>query len=90
MCGALGTVCVQNVRFFSSFYLFSNLTSLSPRLLVHKEKVILFVAHDNVAANKVYDRVGFVGLNKEAGSSPLVRPWLEIGFDRDLVHLGHW
>jgi hypothetical protein len=62
-----------------------------PRLLSStKEKVVLFVAHDNAKANGVYHRVGFVGLNSAAGSVPLVRPWLEIGFDRKFVELGHW
>jgi predicted GNAT family acetyltransferase len=42
--------------------------------------VILFVGHGNTAANKVYGRVGFVSAND----------WLEVGFDRDLVDLGHW
>ncbi|RDB28653.1 hypothetical protein Hypma_015809 [Hypsizygus marmoreus] len=59
-------------------------------LLKSKESVILYVAHNNPAACKVYNRVGFVGLD---GSLPPVNgvdSWLELGFDRDLVDLGHW
>ncbi|TFK65608.1 hypothetical protein BDN72DRAFT_860470 [Pluteus cervinus] len=54
------------------------------------DSVALYVAHDNGAANKVYSNVGFVGL--EPGSSPVtgVDDWVEIGFDRNSVDLGHW
>ena len=52
------------------------------------DAVTLFVAHDNPAANKTYENVGFVGLGDT--SSPEVEPWLEIGFDREKVKLGHW
>ncbi|GJE99638.1 hypothetical protein PsYK624_159090 [Phanerochaete sordida] len=59
-------------------------------LLKSKEKVVLYVAHNNPAAAKVYDRVGFLGLSP--GSAPVlgVDSWLELGFDRNLVTLGHW
>ncbi|TFK36975.1 hypothetical protein BDQ12DRAFT_724793 [Crucibulum laeve] len=61
------------------------------QLLETKESVVLYVAHDNNAARKVYDRVGFLGLKKEAyGNVPGVEPWLEIGFDRESVDLGMW
>jgi ribosomal protein S18 acetylase RimI-like enzyme len=52
--------------------------------------VALYVAHDNPAAQSVYQKVGFLGLEK--GSLPVegVDPWIEIGFDRSRVTLGHW
>jgi ribosomal protein S18 acetylase RimI-like enzyme len=53
-----------------------------------KQSVVLFVAHDNPAARNVYRRVGFVGLENEV--VPGVERWLEIGFDRTVVDLGHW
>ena len=54
-----------------------------------KESVVLYVAHGNHAANHVYRRVGFSGLGK--GERVVdVDPWLEIGFDRTQVVLGHW
>lgn len=53
-----------------------------------KERIILYVAHSNPAAQTVYRRVGFVGL--EGSPVPGVEPWLEIGFDRNVVQLGHW
>ncbi|KAJ7188934.1 hypothetical protein C8R46DRAFT_1157739 [Mycena filopes] len=58
-------------------------------LLATKQSVALFVAHDNPAATKVYDRVGFLGLN---GGAPVegVDSWLEIGLDRSKIELGHW
>jgi len=60
-------------------------------LLKTKESVVLYVAHDNAAAAKVYHRVGFVGLlDENEFSAEGVEPWLEIGFDRDVVKLGHW
>jgi ribosomal protein S18 acetylase RimI-like enzyme len=59
-------------------------------LLKTKEAVVLYVAHDNQAAAKVYHRVGFVGLDGKDYSAEGVEPWLEIGFDRDVVELGHW
>ena len=52
--------------------------------------MVLFVAHDNVAASKVYHRVGFAGLDKSSRRAEGVNSWLEIGFDRDTVELGHW
>lgn len=58
-------------------------------LLKTKESVVLYVAHDNNAA-KVYHRVGFVGLAGSGESVKGVEPWLEIGFDRNVVKLGHW
>ncbi|KAH9951033.1 hypothetical protein B0H21DRAFT_776417 [Amylocystis lapponica] len=59
-------------------------------LLKTKESVVLYVAHDNPAAATVYHRVGFVGL--APGSAPVdgVDSWLELGFERSAVTLGHW
>ena len=51
---------------------------------------MLYVAHDNKAAAKVYHRVGFIGLDGNDRSVDGVERWLEIGFDRDVVKLGHW
>lgn len=51
---------------------------------------MLYVAHDNVGAASVYKRVGFVGLGRDASSVDGVDRWLEIGFDRSRVQLGHW
>lgn len=59
-------------------------------LLESKESVVLYVAHNNPAAAKVYHRVGFVGLCDEERSTDSVDNWLELGFDRGLVDLGHW
>jgi ribosomal protein S18 acetylase RimI-like enzyme len=59
-------------------------------LLKTKESVVLYVAHDNKAAAKVYHRVGFVGLGEKGPSIDGVEPWLEVGFDRNVVELGHW
>jgi hypothetical protein len=57
-------------------------------LLKTRECVVLYVAHENHAAKKVYHRIGFGGLNgKEVDG---VEPWLELGFDRSVVDLGHW
>ncbi|KAJ3877892.1 acyl-CoA N-acyltransferase [Lentinula edodes] len=56
-----------------------------------KQAVALYVAHDNIPACKVYHKVGFVGLD-EYHDQPIegVERWLEIGFDRAKVQLGHW
>ncbi|KAG8929159.1 hypothetical protein FRC02_005928 [Tulasnella sp. 418] len=51
-----------------------------------RSSVVLFVAHDNPAAEKVYHRVGFVGLCGHHDDR--ADDWLEVGFvgtDR-----GHW
>ncbi|KAG6849398.1 hypothetical protein H0H93_008755 [Arthromyces matolae] len=55
-----------------------------------KESVVLYVAHDNIAANIVYNRVGFIGLAPNASKAEVVDRWLEIGFDREKIVLGHW
>ena len=59
-------------------------------LLTLKKTVVLYVANNNPAAAKVYSRVGFVGLGPESGPTEGVDQWLELGFDRQRVQLGHW
>ncbi|KAF5375549.1 hypothetical protein D9615_009137 [Tricholomella constricta] len=54
-----------------------------------KESVVLYVAHDNRAANYVYHRVGFAGLSNNGPAVQGVDPWLEVGFDFAEVDLGH-
>lgn len=48
--------------------------------------MVLFVAHSNAAAEKVYDRVGFEGLRGKMADG--VEDWLEIGFVGTVR--GHW
>jgi hypothetical protein len=83
-----GATCLQAVSFSPVQYRtqFDNANSL----LLTKESVILYVAHDNHGAAKVYHRVGFQGLSADAAPVEGVDPWLEIGFDRNQVKLGHW
>jgi predicted GNAT family acetyltransferase len=52
--------------------------------------VVLYVAHDNAAAAGVYHRVGFRGLGDSKTRVEGVDNWLELGFDRNFVRLGHW
>lgn len=59
------------------------------RLLLRKDKVVLYVGNTNSAA-RVYSRVGFVGLDENSPPVAGVDHWVEIGFDRDQVQLGHW
>lgn len=59
-------------------------------LLKNKDRVVLYVAHNNPAAAKVYGRVGFVGLARSPEPVEGVDSWLELGFDRHHVQLGHW
>ncbi|KAG6868868.1 hypothetical protein C0993_008616 [Termitomyces sp. T159_Od127] len=63
---------------------------VTQNLLKRKESVVLYVAHNNPAASKVYNRVGFVGLDNSMPPVNGVDSWQEIGFDRDEVVLGHW
>ncbi|KAF7972198.1 hypothetical protein HWV62_18680 [Athelia sp. TMB] len=58
-------------------------------LLKSKLSVVLYVAHENQAAANVYHRVGFQGLDQPERSVEGVESWLEIGFDTNLVELGH-
>lgn len=60
------------------------------QLLKNKDAVVLYVAHDNPAAAGVYHRVGFQGLTESKARVDGVENWLELGFDRELVQLGHW
>ncbi|KAL1951577.1 hypothetical protein VTO73DRAFT_726 [Trametes versicolor] len=57
-------------------------------LLRTKQSVVLYVAHNNQAAKKVYERVGFVGF--AASGVGATDSWKELGFDQTLVRLGHW
>ena len=59
-------------------------------LFMTKDKVALYVAHNNPAASKVYERVGFAGLSPDGVAVEGVDAWTEIGFDRDVIDLGHW
>jgi hypothetical protein len=59
------------------------------RLLKTHEKVVLYVGVEN-PAKIVYDRVGFLGLAPGSPAVDGVEHWLEIGFDRAEVDLGHW
>jgi len=60
-------------------------------LLKTHTSVILYVAHNNPAAAKVYHRVGFHGLDPSSKTTiDGVEDWLELGFDRNQVELGHW
>ncbi|EIN13944.1 hypothetical protein PUNSTDRAFT_117576 [Punctularia strigosozonata HHB-11173 SS5] len=55
-----------------------------------KEAVVLYVALSKPAARKVYHRVGFVGLSESEAPQEDGSEWLELGFDRRRVKLGHW
>ncbi|KAH9846848.1 hypothetical protein C2E23DRAFT_743196 [Lenzites betulinus] len=57
-------------------------------LLETKDTVVLYVAHTNPAAAKMYGRVGFIGFSSAGNGS--VDSWKEVGFDREMVQLGHW
>jgi len=52
---------------------------------------VLFVGCENPAA-RVYRRVGFHGLDTIIDGTAVdnVDRWLEVGFDRKKVTLGHW
>lgn len=63
---------------------------VSKKLLSTTDSVALYVAHDNPAAAKVYRNVGFVGLDDSQPPVQGVDSWLEVGFDRAKVTLGHW
>ncbi|CAE6458532.1 unnamed protein product [Rhizoctonia solani] len=51
------------------------------------EAVVLYVSHGNPAA-RVYNRVGFQGLDDNLPLPPLVENWLETGFQA--TRRGHW
>ncbi|KAG8902185.1 hypothetical protein FRB99_004791 [Tulasnella sp. 403] len=51
-----------------------------------RQSVVLFVAHDNAPAEKVYHRVGFQGL--QGCTAEGVEDWLEVGFVN--TDRGHW
>jgi ribosomal protein S18 acetylase RimI-like enzyme len=71
-------VIIAYLPFFFIYYI---------SLLMEKEYVVLYVAHDNPTACNVYERVGFTGLEEH---NPDIDRWLEIGFDRSRTFLGHW
>lgn len=67
----------------SSMRLYCDANFCSIRLLKTHEQVVLYVGANLDSAQKLYGRVGF-----QATSGP--ERWLEIGFDRAEVELGHW
>lgn len=54
-----------------------------------RREVVLYVAHDNQNAARVYESVGFVEPDPVVGSGHSLN-WTEIGFDDKKVELGHW
>ncbi|KAJ3773354.1 acyl-CoA N-acyltransferase [Lentinula raphanica] len=54
-----------------------------------KRQVVLYVAHNNPSAARVYESVGFTEPNSGDNSGHSVN-WTEVGFDRNRVQLGHW
>lgn len=54
-----------------------------------RREVVLYVAHDNQIAARVYEGVGFVEPDPVDGSGHSLN-WTEIGFDDKKVVLGHW
>lgn len=54
-------------------------------LLEKYQQIVLYVGVEN-CAKVVYDRVGFQGLSEGSVSER----WVETGFDRKKVELGHW
>ncbi|KAI9060558.1 hypothetical protein FKP32DRAFT_1577631 [Trametes sanguinea] len=58
-------------------------------LLQAHESIVLFVSHNNHAAEKVYRRVGFVNHSSSKDNS-VADSWKELGFDREVAQLGHW
>ncbi|KAJ3002380.1 hypothetical protein NUW54_g5877 [Trametes sanguinea] len=58
-------------------------------LLQEKESIVLYVAHNNHAAEKVYRRVGFAD-HSSSRDDLLADSWKELGFDREVAQLGHW
>ncbi|KAF9563016.1 hypothetical protein CPC08DRAFT_346175 [Agrocybe pediades] len=58
-------------------------------LLTAKRYVSLFVGITNRAAN-VYRKVGFIGVGEGAQLVQDIDPYIELGFDRNYVQLGHW
>jgi ribosomal protein S18 acetylase RimI-like enzyme len=59
----------------------------STRLLKTDEQVVLYVGASKNSARKLYERVGFQDLREK---SPGAEYWLEIGFDKAKVEVGHW
>ncbi|KAJ4483790.1 acyl-CoA N-acyltransferase [Lentinula aciculospora] len=54
-----------------------------------RREVVLYVAHNNNSAAKVYESVGFVEPDAAVEVGHSVN-WTEVGFDRNYVDLGHW
>lgn len=68
----------------------SNAQICSYFLREDKQSLVLYVAHENPAARRTYKSVGFRGLEDGKGLVAGVERWLEIGFDRQRIRLGHW
>ncbi|KAG8901628.1 hypothetical protein FRB99_005188 [Tulasnella sp. 403] len=54
----------------------------------HKMHVTLYVAHENISAQKAYHSVGFSGLFDNPIDTDIDQDWLELGFDN--TDVGHW
>ncbi|KAF9523821.1 hypothetical protein CPB83DRAFT_839380 [Crepidotus variabilis] len=77
---ARGRKCAERLTRFVCHQLFTR---------GRKENIALFVGVNNPAA-KVYQRVGFVGIGENPAPANGVEHWVEYGFDRQQVDLGHW
>ncbi|KAF8531271.1 hypothetical protein JB92DRAFT_2825217 [Gautieria morchelliformis] len=81
-------VCKQSVRLtVASWHLKAHSQLCSFLVTQRKQWVVLYVAHNNPAAAKVYDKVGFTGLCGKPRADG-VDDWLEIGCRN--AEIGHW
>lgn len=90
MCRTPRAPCLSTVRVVAAYLGCSIVLTSLCSLLRLKESVVLYVAHNNPTAAKVYHRVGFVGLSEDEEPVEGVDSWLELGFDQEKVELGHW
>lgn len=88
MCRASCPLCLCEVSGSSNQSPMKRYSRGASSLLRTKQSVVLYVAHNNQAAKKVYERVGFVGF--AASGAGATDSWKELGFDPTLVRLGHW
>lgn len=88
MCGKASASCLPIVSFGLSEEGYTLIDhAFSALFTLNKKWVVLYVAHNNPAAAKVYDKVGFVGLCGKPRVEG-VDDWIEIGCQN--TELGHW
>ena len=87
MCRTPGSTCLPGV---STAFLCRKIMTHKSRYFDRGKEMISFYVGTTNRARRVYADAGFVGLGNNDVQVEGIENWVETGFDRRKVDLGHW